>query len=140
MDSKNTTRFEAKYAPNEFNGCWEWKQPLDSGYGRFWLNGKTALAHRVSYELYVGEIPEGKQIDHLCRNRSCVKPTHLEPVTIGENVLRGIGISAANARKDSCMKGHPLSGDNLYTRNNGARVCKICQRSRVQKWRSAVSA
>lgn len=70
-------RFWSKVALAEINDCWEWQAPLDSGYGRFWLNGQTELAHRYSYILANGPIPDGLQIDHLCRNRACVNPPPL---------------------------------------------------------------
>ena len=81
-------RFEAKFRPSS-KGCWTWTANWhNKGYGLFKSLGKTVKAHRFSYELYVGPIPEGLQIDHLCRNRTCVNPAHLEPVTNSENLLR----------------------------------------------------
>jgi hypothetical protein len=120
--------------------CWPWNRPLDNGYGRFPHKGRTKLAHRAAWEIWFGNIPEGLHIDHLCRNRSCVNPHHMEPVSIAENVLRGEGTSANNARKTHCLKGHPLSGENLYlykgSRNGKAhRACISCMRSRTTQWR-----
>jgi len=129
------SRFESAYQKDATSHCWNWTRPLDSGYGRFWFEGKTKLAHRISYEIYVGPIPTGLQIDHLCRNRSCVNPMHLEPVSLAVNVLRGIGITADNARKIKCKRGHPLCGENLRINVNGNRECKECQRDRVRQWR-----
>ena len=119
------------------DGCWQWQGQLDNGYGRFWVDGKSMLSHRVSYQIHIGEIPKSLQIDHLCRNRGCVNPEHLEPVSIATNVLRGIGISAENARKEWCKRGHPLFGINLYLPKGGARCCKICAVHRTRKWRAA---
>lgn len=102
--------------------CWTWHGALNAyGYGRF----QQGMAHRVSYELSVGAIPEGLVLDHLCRNTVCVNPAHLEPVTIGENVLRGVNPPAVNARKTHCIRGHLLSPDNLSI-IQGYRRCKLC--------------
>lgn len=108
------------------NGCWEWQGTSCKGYGYFCINGKNWRAHRYSYEYYVGKIPEGLSIDHLCRNRACVNPEHLEPVTSKENTLRGIGLTAQNARKTHCYNGHLLDENNVAIRRN-QRICKPCQ-------------
>ena len=114
--------------------CWVWTDKPDNGYGRFWLNRKSELAHRFAYLIWAGPIPSDKQLDHLCRNRGCVNPEHLEPVSIAENVLRGEGLSAKNARKTHCKMGHELAGNNLHLLKRGGRVCKKCQLVRLQKW------
>ena len=112
--------------------CWNWLAAKTSGgYGRFRTPKTHLLAHRVSYELSVGPIAQGLQLDHLCRNRSCVNPTHLEPVTPRVNTLRGVSVSAVNAAKTTCKRGHPLAGPNLYLRTDGARVCRKC-RARIR--------
>jgi hypothetical protein len=110
--------------------CWGWTGPVSTqGYGRMSVNGSLLGAHRIAYELEVGEVTTGLTLDHLCRNRLCVNPAHLEPVTRGENVLRGEGWTAVNARKTHCPRGHPLSGDNLHVRpNRGTRQCLSCRR------------
>lgn len=111
-------------------GCWLWKASrYSTGYGCLMNKGGSWLAHRISYELNVGPIPEGLELDHLCRVRGCVNPAHLEPVTHRENGLRGVGQGALNARKTDCKRGHPLSGDNLYMQN-GTRQCVTCRRAR----------
>lgn len=99
--------------------CWVWTGSRTSeGYGRLLVFGVHYTAHRVSYELHHGPIPDGLVLDHLCRNVSCVNPDHLEPVTDAENVLRGEGSPARNARKTYCKRGHPL---------DAKRVCRVCR-------------
>lgn len=115
----------------EPHGCWEWSGSKSGwGYGEFFKDGGAKAAHRVAYELSVGPIPEGHQIDHLCRNHGCVRPDHLEPVTQQENILRGEGTSARNAVKDRCPNGHPYSPENVFyeSKPNGrqSRRCRIC--------------
>lgn len=116
--------------------CWVWKSaPTSKGYGSFWFNGKGIQAHRFSYELLVGPIPEDLTLDHLCRNRLCVRPDHLEPVTRGVNVLRGEGPGAQNARKTHCPYNHEYTPENTYVVNRHKtgrtyRICKECSRIR----------
>ena len=109
--------------------CWEWTASTQTqGYGQTTYSGRRWLAHRVAYELMVGPIPEGLTLDHLCRNRICVRPGHLEAVTNRENVLRGEGTTAVNARKTQCDHGHPYTPENTYTRQDGTRECRTCRR------------
>ena len=118
------------------HGCWLWGSCLSSlGYGLFWFQGKSRRAHRLSYVSLVGSIPRGKVIDHLCRISSCVNPSHMEPVTQRENVLRGFGPTAMNSRKTECKNGHLLSGDNLKPKKNRQRECFICHRAQNRRWR-----
>jgi len=116
------------------NGCWEWTASKDSnGYGWFYANGKTGRAHRFSYEVLVGTIPIGLEIDHLCRNTSCVNPDHLEAVTRQENTKRGLAGKVngdIQRAKTHCPKGHPYDELNTYHRPDGGRDCKMCLRTR----------
>lgn len=118
--------------PADPDGCWEWTGNKNHhGYGGFYVDGKNRRAHRYGYERFVGEVPEGLQTDHLCRNRSCVNPSHLEPVTRRENILRGIGPSAIHAAKLVCLNGHSLEGDAVYRRRDRrGRHCRQCQAER----------
>lgn len=112
------------------NGCIEWTAYVgENGYGRFYVDGRGALAHRWSYEFHVGPIADGLVIDHLCRNTRCVNPEHLEPVTMSENVLRGIGPQIAVERYRAithCPAGHPYTDDNTYRGGRG-RTCITCK-------------
>ena len=121
--------FLSKMKIDENTGCWLWQERLTAkGYGSFWLNGKSRRAHRWSYEHFVECQPDSLVIDHLCRNRHCVNPEHLEPVTQQINVLRGEARAAKQARQTHCIHGHPLAGNNLYRKPNGARQCIACRR------------
>ncbi len=126
------------------NGCWEWRGTLTTRkYGRIkHPGGRAALAHRVSYELVYGPIPDGLVLDHRCHtedttcpggddcmHRRCVNPHHLDVVTQGENTRRSPhSISTAYARRDSCVNGHPFSEANTYRRAGGSRQCRTCGR------------
>lgn len=127
------------YEPVTETGCWLWRRSTNGvGYGKLQQDGRLKYAHRLSYELLRGPIPEGFTIDHLCRIRCCVNPDHLEPVTMRENVLRGEGMSAKHAKKTHCPAGHPYSGTNLVIGVRGNRLCRICQNYHKRKkptWR-----
>lgn len=125
-------RFDAKWVLALDTGCWEWiGARLPTGYGRFRVSvpvRRLVPAHRLAYELYIGPVTEGKVLDHLCRNRRCVNPWHLEPVTNRENLLRGVSQSAENARKTHCKQGHEFTDENTY-RSNGQRMCRACRKA-----------
>jgi len=126
--------FESKIIKT--GNCWEWTGYIKSnGYGQLTQNGKTVLSHRVIYELYKGEIPHGLDLDHLCRNRKCVNPNHLEPVTRKENLMRGVGLTSQNLKKTHCPKGHEYNGVNLYRDTKNFRRCRECNRITQYNWR-----
>ena len=120
--------------------CWNWKGHKNDGYGRIGSgghSGKQLSAHRLAYEILIGPIPEGLQVDHLCRNRACVNPHHMELVTIKENIMRGMAPAAQNKRKTFCIRGHPLNSDNLVEGvllRTGKRKCKICERDYQRRY------
>lgn len=126
MKRKNPLeRFKAKV--RKTRGCWKWLGRKNwGGYGLFYLDGKQKLAHRVSYEFARDIIPKGLQVDHLCRNRGCVNPSHMELVTPRENTLRGNGIAAQHARKTHCIRGHEFTKENTLYAQKRYRVCKEC--------------
>ncbi len=109
-------------------GCWLWTvHTTNAGYAQMAHDGTNVLVHRWMYEREVGPIPEGLVIDHLCRNRHCVNPACMEPVSRGENVLRGIGPSAEAARRTKCMSGHDYTPENTRTRVKGGRPTRVCR-------------
>lgn len=125
-------RFYSKVVALE--NCWQWVAATDrNGYGQFWHNGQMRKAHRVNWELMVGEIPNGLELDHTCRNRRCVNPSHLEPVTHQINIQR------AQSVREECPQGHSYHGDNLRINKRGHRVCRECHRKTNNSARNARS-
>lgn len=123
------------------DSCWFWTGLLNhAGYGRVWNDGAVRLAHRVAYELVVGPIPSGLTLDHLCRTRRCVNPTHLEPVTQRENTRRGNTISNRNAAKTHCVNGHPFDDKNTARTQGGHRRCRRCHADSESRRRAALRA
>lgn len=134
------TRFWSKVEKTET--CWLWLPPTNhAGYGIFWpTNKKRFMAHRWAYETFVGPVPEGLDLDHLCRVRQCVNPAHLEPVTRRENTLRGNSPSVVIRRRGTCDRGHELTADNLANAGNGKVTCRKCHnawRRRTREKRTA---
>lgn len=133
-------RFWAKVDKSEVDGCWNWLAFKLRGYGRFRRSRQgdaypSVFAHRFSYELVNGLIPDGLVIDHLCRNPSCVNPAHLEAVTQQVNTLRGEGLGAVNAKKTHCPKGHEYAPDNtirawVHRHRSQVRECRKCKNAK----------
>lgn len=126
----------------ELGPCWQWTASTTAGgYGQIradWPARTMLYAHRVAYQFVAGAIPDGLQLDHLCRNRACCNPEHLEPVTNRENGLRGQSFAAINARKTRCPKGHEYTPENTAVdSNDGSRKCRICRRELHAAYRAA---
>jgi hypothetical protein len=126
-------RAEGKYEVDP-SGCWLWTAALNRhGYGI--LDGR--YAHRVLYKALVGEVPDDLHLDHLCRVRNCVNPAHLEPVTPRVNVMRSTAVTATNAAKTHCKRGHPFDQRNTYVKPTGYRGCRTCHADTERARRAA---
>ncbi len=118
------------------SGCVLWTGAVNSGgYGTIWSDGRNRLVHRVMYEMFAGPIPDGLQLDHLCRVRHCAAPAHLEPVTVRVNLFRGQTPAAANAAKAQCPRGHAYDLLNTYRNPQGRRECRACNRESSRRYR-----
>ncbi len=129
MSDSDEARFWANVEMPTEDGCWVWLGHRITGYGGFWAGGKNVMAHRYAYGLFGGVIPRGLEIDHLCRDRSCVNPKHMEPVTHIENCRRGNSAQVSRVKqlaKIHCPRGHPYDKQNTHIAPNGQRKCKIC--------------
>jgi len=150
VDETALARFHAKTLADDTGECIVWTAGRrgggragdgpGQGYGQFWLDGTNCAAHRVAYEHWIGPIPDGMVIDHLCRIRTCVNPFHLEVVTPRENWRRGEQLSAVTIRDGKCQRGHALTPDNLYL-HDGRKRCRACNlehaKERKRRARSA---
>lgn len=141
-DNRAMRRFLGKVDRLPCGGCWLWSAATnDAGYGLIHWRRRSYLAHRFAYENLVGDIPDGLELDHLCRVRNCVNPAHLEAVTRQVNALRGLSPSGIHARKTHCHRGHEFTNENTSIRPNGARRCLTChrenERARHQRRRGA---
>lgn len=129
IDARAFARFEKFISPEPTSGCWLWFGTIrKNGYGAFGagrLNShKMVLAHRYAFTAYVGPIPDDRELDHLCRNRACVNPQHLEPVSHRENTLRGDSVAGRAVRRNRCPAGHEYDA-----REGGARRCTTCHKA-----------
>jgi len=131
---------EAPTTRPELGSCWLWTASTVYGYGQFKpvSRQRPHRAHRWAYEYLIGPVPVGLELDHLCRVRRCVRPSHLEPVTTRENLLRGETITARNAAVTSCPAGHPYDEKNTYRwPRTGVRHCRACDAARHRDRRAA---
>lgn len=133
-------RLNKKIVINKSTGCWDWIAAKSYGYGCIGLGYKTYRVHRLLYAMTRGAPDPNLECDHLCRNRGCVNPEHIEMVTHRENILRGKAPQAENAKKTHCPSGHPYDDKNTIRRRRGGRDCRICNVARVRNRRNAFRA
>jgi hypothetical protein len=126
-----TVRDNPDSARPDLGPCWEWLGSLVNGYACARIEGVTRRVHVWTWEQENGPVPEGLELDHLCRVRRCIRPSHLEPVTRRENLLRSpLTLASANVAKTHCPQSHPYDEANTYVDQKGKRYCRTCQRDR----------
>ena len=128
------------------DGCWAWTGHTNNGYGRVTRYFRNFYAHRYSLLQHGIEVPADREVDHLCRNRRCVNPSHLEIVTTSVNIVRSLPykdtgrLGRWHLAKTHCPQGHPYGGDNLYIRTDGGRECRTCRRAHVRRFKERQAA
>ena len=139
LDARGTIeeRIWQRFEVDRQTGCWNWTGAISAGsYGSIYYEGRMQKAHRVIWRLERGEIPDGLQIDHLCRNRRCINPDHLEVVTQSEN-LRRSPLMDRNSHRTHCIRGHEFTEENTrYRPGSGHRTCIICMDMHRRNWRA----
>lgn len=136
FSARRLNLFISKIAEDKETGCWNWTAYVaPNGYGQFCAGGKLAYAHRYIAEYLNRNIPRTLDVDHVCRNRACCNPAHLEIVTRKTNLLRGETIPAFKASQTHCSRGHLLAGANVYqTPSTRTRQCRTCRRNLSAVW------
>lgn len=138
IERSDLDRLMEKVSRGEYpTDCWAWTGATTAnGYGRFQMGGVHWMAHRASFVLAGNEIPDGMQLDHLCRNTTCVNPDHLDVVTPRENTMRGTSFAPVNAAKTECHNGHPFDAENTYVMPDGGRGCRACRREADRRYKA----